>query len=85
MSTSITAVEPRVVFGPEKADLAAPVRRDAHPAAGASTIRKIREIFGQAVLLLLAVYLFPVIILLVGTPIALFLRIVIEIAHRIIG
>ena len=39
-------------------------------------------LFDDAVLLLLAVFLFPLIILLVGAPIALFVRVVIEIAHR---
>jgi hypothetical protein len=43
---------------------------------------RIIGLLGDGVMLLVAVFLFPVIILLVGTPIALFLRGVIAIAHR---
>ena len=50
-----------------------------------TTVRGFHKIVGlvdDAVLLLLAVFLFPLIILLVGAPIALLVRVVIEIAHR---
>jgi hypothetical protein len=85
VSTAITAVEPLVVFGADKPELVAPVRRDAQPAARPKALRRIRELFDEAILVLLAVYLFPLIIIMIGAPIALFLRIVIYLARRIIG
>ena len=79
----MTSNGPRAVSVAENAGvgLAAAVRGDA-PAARTHAFHKILGLFDDAALLLLAVFLFPLIILLVGAPIALFVRVVIEIAHR---
>ena len=53
---------------------------DADSDGGAAS--RVRGVVGDGVLLLAAVVLFPLIILLVGTPIALAVRAVIEIARR---
>ena len=45
-------------------------------------IRTVAEVGTDAVILLLVVWLFPVAILVVGTPIALLARLVLEIARR---
>ena len=83
MSTSMTSNGPRAVSVAENAGVGLPAagRGDA-PAARAHAFHQILGRFDDAVLLLLAVFLFPLIILLVGAPIALLVRVVIEIAHR---
>jgi hypothetical protein len=53
------------------------------PVGRKSSLRKIRGLLNEAVLLLLVVWLFPIVILLVGTPVALFVRLLVEIAHRL--
>ena len=57
-------------------------RRSLHPRAKA--FGKITGVFNDAVLLLLVVLLFPLIILLLGTPIVLIVRAVTEIARRLL-
>ena len=52
------------------------------PAGRKSFLRKSRGLLNEAVLLLLIVWLFPIVILLVGTPVALFVRLLIAIARR---
>jgi hypothetical protein len=73
------------VAGPEHAAgrLVASVSGRAQPAAGANYFRRMTGLLEDAVLLMLAVFLFPVVILLVGTPIALCVRAVIEVAQRL--
>ncbi len=46
-------------------------------------LRNILGLVDDAVLLLLVVLLFPLAILLIGTPVALFVRLLIEIARRL--
>lgn len=48
-----------------------------------SPLRKIPGLLNDAVLLLLVVLLFPLVILLIGTPVALFVRLLVEIARRL--
>ena len=84
MQTSTIASDgPRAVVGPEQAAgrQVASVRGHARPAAGAAFFRRTTVFFEDAVLLLLVVFLLPLIILLVGTPIALFVRGVVEIVR----
>ena len=50
------------------------------PSAPRATIR---GLFDDAVLLLLVVFLFPLVVLLVGAPIAVFAWVVAAIAHRL--
>jgi hypothetical protein len=49
---------------------------------GVGPVRRILGLFDEAMLLLLLVFLFPLVILLVGTPVALFVRLLLEIAQR---
>jgi hypothetical protein len=85
VSTSITSNRPWPVAAPEDAgdNLATAATEPALLATGTHPLRRIAGILEDAVLLLLAVFLFPLIILLVGTTIALFVRGMIEIAHRL--
>lgn len=55
---------------------------EARPADRTRPLRRLRGLLEDAVLLMLFVLLFPLIILLIGTPIALFVRILVEIARR---
>ena len=48
-------------------------------------IERLRGWVGDALLLLLLAFAFPVAILIVGTPIALFVRLVLEVARALIG
>jgi hypothetical protein len=45
-------------------------------------LRRILGLLNEAVLLLLLVFLFPLVILLIGSPVALFVRLLVEIAQR---
>ena len=58
------------------------VRQDDRPAAGAKAFRTIMGGFEDAGLLLLLALLFPLTILVLGTPIALIVRSAVEIARR---
>ena len=82
MSTSMTSNGPRTVSVAENAGVGLPAagRGDA-PAARAHAFHKIPGLFDDAVLLLSPCSC-SLIILLVGAPIATFVRVVIEIAHR---
>jgi hypothetical protein len=51
----------------------------------AGGMRTILHVIDEGALLLLAVLLFPVAILLAGVPLALLVRLVLAIAHRILG
>lgn len=55
----------------------------AKPGSRRSPLRNILGLLDDAVLLLLVVLLFPLVILLIGTPVALFVRLLIEIAQRL--
>jgi hypothetical protein len=55
----------------------------AKPHGRRSPLRTVLGLVDDAVLLLLVVLLFPLVILLVGTPVALFVRLLIEIAQRL--
>ena len=84
MQTSTIASDgPLAVVGPEHAAgrQVASVRGHARPAAGATFLRRTTGFLEDAVLLLLVVFLLPLIILLVGAPIALCVRGVIEIVR----
>ena len=59
------------------------MRVPALSAAGTSLVRNIGGVLEDAVLLLLAVLALPLGILLIGTPIALCVRVVLEIARRL--
>ena len=59
------------------------MRAPALSVAGTSLVRKIGGVLEDAVLLLLAVLAFPLGILLIGTPIALCVQVVLEIARRL--
>jgi hypothetical protein len=48
-----------------------------------SSVRKILGLLDDAVWLLLVVLLFPLVILLIGMPVALFVRLLVEIAQRL--
>ena len=50
---------------------------------GTSVVRKLGGLLGDVLLLLLAVLSLPLAILLIGTPIALCLRLIVEIARRL--
>ncbi len=54
-------------------------RKESQPAAGA--FHKVAELLESAALLLLVILLIPVAILIVGTPVALFVRLLLEIAR----
>jgi hypothetical protein len=81
---SIAAGRPTLdrLVGEEASVACSAVQEDDRRAAGARVFRKITAVLEDAVLLLLIVLLFPLIILLLGMPIALIVRAVIEIAHR---
>jgi hypothetical protein len=53
------------------------------PVAGTPLIRRIAGALEDVVWLLLVVSLFPLVILVIGTPIALCVRALVEIAHRL--
>jgi hypothetical protein len=63
--------------------LPAKVQTVSTSAAGTRLFHRMSGVFADAVLLLLAVFLLPLIILLAGSPIALFVRLLIEVAHRL--
>ena len=50
---------------------------------GTSVVRKLRGLLGDVLLMVLAVLSLPVAILLIGTPIALCVRLILEIARRL--
>lgn len=56
---------------------------EAKPHGRRRPLRTLLGLVDDGVLLLLVVLLFPLVILLVGTPVALFVRLLIEIAHRL--
>ena len=64
-------------------DVAIGARAPAQPVAGSSLLRTVAGVLEEALLLALAVFLFPLAILLVGTPIVLCVRFVVEMAHRL--
>ena len=85
MIRSIAACRPtlaRLVGDNAGVAFASAVQEDDRPAAGAHVFRTIMGVLEDAVLLLLIVLLFPLFILLLGTPIALIVRAALEIAHR---
>jgi hypothetical protein len=53
------------------------------PGSRSSPLRNILGFLDDAVLLLLVVLLFPLVILLIGTPVALVVRLLIEVAQRL--
>jgi hypothetical protein len=63
--------------------LALPDKDDAHSAARAPAVYKTIGYLEDAGLLLLAVYLLPLVILIVGAPIAILVRVMVEIAQRL--
>jgi hypothetical protein len=60
-----------------------PANVQAVSTASTRLFHRMSGVFADAVLLLVAVFLLPLIILMVGTPIALFVRLVMEVAHRL--
>ena len=84
VTTSIASVAPWSVPNP-----ASGARRDpgagvqVKPGGGRRWLRKIPGLIEDAAVLLLIVLLFPLVILLVGTPLALFVRLLLEIAQRL--
>lgn len=79
MSQSI-ASETRLPIGLTQGAGAA--KRSARGGGGRTSLRRLVDVLADAVLLLLVVLLVPVAILVVGTPLALFVRLLIEIAKR---
>jgi hypothetical protein len=59
------------------------ISEQATPANRRNPVRNILRLLDDAVLLLLVVLLFPLAVLLVGTPVVLFVRLLIEIAQRL--
>ena len=83
MIGSIAAGRPDRLVGEEgSVAFASAVEEDDRSAAGMHLFRTIVAVLEDAVLLLLIVLLFPLFILLLGMPIALIVRAVIEIARR---
>ena len=83
MIGSIAAGRPDRLVGEEASvAFASAVEEDDRSAAGMHVFRTIVAVLEDAVLLLLIVLLFPLFILLLGMPIALIVRAVIEIARR---
>jgi len=72
-TSRVASHQPLAVAGSEQA---------ATRAEGPNALRKIAGLLESAVLLLLVVLLFPLVILVVGAPIALFVRAVLEIVKR---
>lgn len=62
--------------------VATAVRGNDEPAPLVPVLRAIARLFGDAGLLLLVLFLFPLVILAAGTPLALLVRAVLEIARR---
>ena len=58
-----------------------PGQDDRH--GGSSPLNRFVAVLNDAVLLVLVVLLFPLVILLIGAPIALIVRFIVEIAHRL--
>jgi hypothetical protein len=48
-----------------------------------NALHRIAGVLGEAMMLLLIVFMFPLIILVLGTPVALFVRLLLEIARRL--
>jgi hypothetical protein len=59
------------------------IRARAVPVAGTPLFRRMAGVLEDVVLLMLVVLLFPLGILLIGTPIAVCVRILVAIAHRL--
>ena len=59
------------------------IRTPAVPVAGIPLFRRMAGVLEDVVLLVLVVLLFPLGILLIGTPIAVCVRILVAIAHRL--
>jgi hypothetical protein len=72
-TSTIASDRPLVVAGSEHA---------ARGLFATNSFRRMTGLLEDAVLLMLIVFLFPVVILLIGAPIALFVRAVIEIVNR---
>ena len=72
MLTTLTGTAPPMVLVDETVE-----------GAPSGPFRKLAEVFGDAVLLLLMVALLPIAVLVVGTPIALLARILIEFVNRL--
>ena len=51
--------------------------------SGTSVLRRLEGLLGEVLLLLLAALSFPLAVLLIGTPIALCVRLILEIARRL--
>jgi hypothetical protein len=64
-------------------DIGVTIKVPVVPVAGTPLIRKMAGILEDVVWLVLVVLLFPLGILLIGTPIALCVRVLVEIAHRL--
>jgi hypothetical protein len=83
VTTSITSDGRWPVVVAETASREPNVSVQSLPAGRKSFLRKIRGLLNEAVLLLVIVWLFPIVILLVGTPVALFVRLLIAIARMV--
>jgi hypothetical protein len=84
VTTSIASVGQWPVAGGENAARLEPgIAVEAKPGGRRSRLRNILGLLDDAMLLLLVVLLFPLLILLIGTPVALLVRLLIEIAHRL--
>ena len=85
MTPNVMSIPPPAVAGPAQAAgrLVDAVRGHARRGGRANPFRRIIAVFEDVVLLMLAVFLLPFTILLVGAPIALCLRAVIEIVRRV--
>jgi hypothetical protein len=83
-TSTITSDRPLAVAGSDHAagGLFAIVKGHTQPTEGANSFRRMTGLLEDAVLLMLIVFLFPLVILLVGAPIALCVRAVIEIVNR---
>ena len=64
-------------------DVRVAIKAPAVPVDGSALLRKVAGVLEDAVLLVIAVFLLPLGILLIGTPIAVGVRILVAIAHRL--
>ena len=84
MTTSITSDGQWPVPGAENAaGRQTRLGVQAKPSARRGPLRRILGFVDDVVLLLLVVLLFPLVILLLGSPVALFVRLLVEIAQRL--
>jgi hypothetical protein len=83
MTTSIASEDRWPVEAEPAAALAPGVGAETAPRRREKPLRNVLGLLDDAALLLLVALLFPVVILLIGTPLALLVRLILEIAQRL--